>query len=87
MCQTSTAAPSHLGGSNYQEKQESCSKRTPKCQLDANSQANALEITQSHFDEAIKQGRKSGGRVISLKKCQNDQQAKRNSKEPANKYL
>jgi hypothetical protein len=49
-CRTSSAAPSHLGGSNHQEKQESRSKRTPKCQLDANSQANAVQITQSHFD-------------------------------------
>jgi hypothetical protein len=48
-CQTSSTAPSHLGDDNHQEKQESRSKRTPKCQLDANSQANALEITQSHF--------------------------------------
>jgi hypothetical protein len=37
------AALSHLGGCNHQEKQESRSKRTPKCQLDAKSQANALE--------------------------------------------
>jgi hypothetical protein len=44
-CQTSFAAPSRLGGGNHQEKQESRSKRTPKCQLDANLQANALEIT------------------------------------------
>jgi hypothetical protein len=49
-CRTSSAAPSHLGGGNHQEKQESRSKGTPKCQLDANSQANVLEITQSHFD-------------------------------------
>jgi hypothetical protein len=41
-CQTSTAAPSRLGGGNHQEKQESHSKWTPKCQLDANSQANTL---------------------------------------------
>jgi hypothetical protein len=47
---TSSAAPSHLGGGNHQEKQKSRSKRTPKYQLDANSQANALEIIQSHFD-------------------------------------
>jgi hypothetical protein len=47
---TSSAAPSHLSGGNHQEKQESHSKRTLKCQLDANWQANALEITQSHFD-------------------------------------
>jgi hypothetical protein len=49
-CRTSTAAPSRLGDGNHQEKQESRSKRTPRCQLDANSQANALEITQSRFD-------------------------------------
>jgi hypothetical protein len=49
-CRTSSAAPSRLGGGNHQEKQESRSKRTSKCQLDANSQANALEITQSYFD-------------------------------------
>jgi hypothetical protein len=49
-CWTSSAAPSHLSGGNHQEKQESRSKGTPKRQLDANSQANALEITQSHFD-------------------------------------
>jgi hypothetical protein len=36
-CQTSSAASSYLGGGNHQEKQESHSKRTPKCQLDANS--------------------------------------------------
>jgi hypothetical protein len=50
MCWTSTAAPSHLGGGNHQEKQESRIKWTPKCQLDANSQTNAFETTQSRFD-------------------------------------
>jgi hypothetical protein len=36
-CRTTSVAPSRLGGGNHQEKQESRSKRTPKCQLDANS--------------------------------------------------
>jgi hypothetical protein len=49
-CWTSTAASSRLGGGNHQEKQESRNKRTLKYQLDANSQANALEITQSRFN-------------------------------------
>jgi hypothetical protein len=37
-CRTSTAAPSRLDGGNHQEKQESRSKTTTKCQLDAISQ-------------------------------------------------
>jgi hypothetical protein len=49
-CRASSAVSNRLGGGNHQEKQESHSKRTPKYQLDANSQANALDITQSHFD-------------------------------------
>jgi hypothetical protein len=49
-CRTSSAASSSLGGGNHQEKQESHNKRTLKCQLDANSQVNALEIAQSHYN-------------------------------------
>jgi hypothetical protein len=45
MCQSSSAAPSHLGGGNHQEKQEICSHSDPQVPLDAITQANTLENT------------------------------------------
>jgi hypothetical protein len=61
--------PNCLGGSNHQEKQEFRSQRSPKCQLDANSEANTLEITQSHFDLSIKQGRWVEKSMLSSRGC------------------
>jgi hypothetical protein len=46
-----------LGGGNHQEKQEIHSHNDPQVPLDAITQANALGITQSHFEFAIKQER------------------------------
>ena len=51
------AAPSRLGGGNHEEKQEIHSHNDPQMPLDAITQANALGITQSHFELAIKQER------------------------------
>jgi hypothetical protein len=45
----SSATPSHLGGGNHQEQQESCGSNDSQVPLDVNSQVNALRITQSHF--------------------------------------
>jgi hypothetical protein len=56
-CQRLQAAPSRLDSGNHQEKQESHSKSTTKCQLDAISQCKYTWITQSHFEYAKKQER------------------------------
>jgi hypothetical protein len=53
-CQRLQVASSRLGGGNHQEKQESRSKSTTKCQLDAISQCKCTWITQSHFEYARK---------------------------------
>jgi hypothetical protein len=66
---TPPLSPSRLGGGNHQELQESRSQCSPKCQLDANSQANALEITQTHFDLSIKQERWVRESMLSLRWC------------------
>jgi hypothetical protein len=66
-CRTSTAAPSHLGGGNHQEKQESRSKSTTKCQLDAISQYKCTWITQSYLEYTKKQERGVEGELFSSK--------------------
>jgi hypothetical protein len=76
-CQRLQAALSRLGGGNHQEKQESRSKSTTKCQLDAISQCKCTWITQSHFEYAKKQERWVGGELLSSKcsqVCQNVQE-------------
>jgi hypothetical protein len=79
--------PSHLDGGNHQEKQKSHSLCSPKCQLDASSQANALEITQSLFDLSIKQGRWVRGSKLSSRGCYDVKKSKRPPSRLANKYI
>jgi hypothetical protein len=55
--------------------------------LDANSQANALENTQSHFGLAIKQERQVGGSMLSSRGCQDNKKAKIDPQEPVTNYL
>jgi hypothetical protein len=45
MCQSSSTAPSHLGGGNHQGKQEIHSYNDSQVPLDAITQVNALGIT------------------------------------------
>jgi hypothetical protein len=76
-CHNSSASPRHLGGSNHQEKQEIHSHNDPQVPLDANTQVNALRITQSHFGFTIKQERWVEGSLLSsqgCQECQNDQE-------------
>ena len=61
-------APSGLGSSNHQVKQEIHSHNDTEVPLDAITQANARGITQSHFRFAIKSKRDEWEGVCSAHK-------------------
>jgi hypothetical protein len=68
-CQSSSAAPSHLGGGNHQEKQEIHSHNDPQVSLDAIPQVNTLGITPNLTMMMNQWWRWVGGVCLGLHGC------------------
>jgi hypothetical protein len=81
------AAPSHLGGGNHQEKQRIPQQENTQVPTRCKITSKYTWITQSHFEYVIKQERWVRGELLSSKGYQECQNAKRDTLEPANKYI
>jgi hypothetical protein len=83
----SSAAQSHLGDSNHQEKQEIRSHNDPQVPWDVITQANALGITQSHIEFAIKQERWVGESLLSSKDAITSKNDQESEQRPSNELI